>query len=128
VFDLKVETVAYEAKQGILEVRFNNGQVWQLFEVPSGIYAELQSATISAFLKSIAHKFQSAPVKTGLAAVQVPESEKCPECDRPMTVQHRTGSALEKYVRVLWRCSSCDKREWRHYGQGLERERRSRWH
>ena len=34
VYDPKIETLAYEQEQRILEIAFKGGQVWQLFGVP----------------------------------------------------------------------------------------------
>src|SRR5262245_38616061 len=77
VFDPKVESLAYSTEKRILEIAFKSGQVWQLFEVQPDIYAALRDSTISSFLKFIAHRYRSAPVKTGMSSVMVPESEKC---------------------------------------------------
>lgn len=126
VFDAKVETLAYDEPKRTLEIAFKNGQTRQLFDLPPDVFNALQDSTISSFLKFIAHRYKSAPVKTGQAAVRVPESEACPKCKRPMTVRHRTGSDFEKYVRVLWECG-CGASEWKQYGLGLMRERRGRW-
>ena len=128
VFDARVETIAYEAEKRTLEIAFKTGQVWQLFDVPPDIFNALRDSTISSFLRFIAHRYTSAPVKTGMNAVPVPESEKCIKCGVPMTQKHRTGSDFEKFVRVLWSCPSCGASEWRKYGAGIERERRTRWH
>jgi hypothetical protein len=127
VFDARVETIAYSRERRILEIAFKSGQVWQLFGVPPDIHDVLQESTISSFLNFIAHRYKSAPVKTGMNAVPVPESEKC-RCGVPMRQKHRTGSDFEKFVRVLWSCPSCNASEWRKYGAGIERERRTRWH
>jgi hypothetical protein len=128
VFDARVETIAYATEKRVLEIAFKSGQIWQLFDVPQDIYHALQDSTISSFLKFIAHRYKSAPVKTGMKAVQVPESEKCGKCGTAMQPRHRTGSDYEKFVRVLWSCPSCNASEWRKYGAGLDRERRARWH
>ena len=128
VFDARVETIAYSRERRILEIAFKSGQVWQLFDVPPDIHDVLQDSTISSFLNFIAHRYKSAPVKTGMNAVPVPESEKCNKCGVPMRQKHRTGSDFEKFVRVLWSCPSCNASEWRKYGAGIERERRTRWH
>ena len=128
VFDARVETIAYATQQRILEIAFKNGQVWQLFDIPSDIYNALHNSTISSFLNFIAHRYKSAPVKTGMSAVRVPESEKCAKCGVSMRQKHRAGSDFEKFVRVLWSCPSCNGSEWRKYGAGIERERRVRRH
>jgi hypothetical protein len=75
VFDPKIETLAYEQEQRILEIAFKGGQVWQLLGVPPAIYQELRESTISSFLKFIAQRYKAAPVKTGVRAIKVPESE-----------------------------------------------------
>jgi hypothetical protein len=127
VFDARVETIAYHDEQRILEVALKRGQVWQFFQVPREIFDALQDSTISSFLKFMAHKYPYAPVKTGMRPVIVPESEKC-NCGSTMSQKHRTESDFDKYVRVLWSCQSCNATEWKQYGEGLGRERRSRWH
>src|SRR5215467_257114 len=90
VFDARVETIAYAVEKRVLEIAFKSGQVWQLFDVGPDIYNALQDSTISSFLKFIAHRYRSAPVKTGMNAVAVPDSEKCAKCGAPMTQKHRT--------------------------------------
>jgi hypothetical protein len=128
VFDARVETLAYSSEKRILEIAFKSGQTWQLFDLPVDIYNVLQGSTISSFLNFIAHRYKSAPVKTGKNAVAVPESEKCGKCGTAMKQKHRNGSDFEKFVRVLWACPSCNESEWKKYGGGIERERRTRWH
>jgi hypothetical protein len=128
VFDARVDTIGYAAEKRVLEIAFKSGQVWQLFDVPPDIYSALQDSTISSFLKFIAHRYKSAPVRTGMNAIIVPPSEKCVKCGVSMTQKHRVGSDFEKFVRVLWACPSCNASEWRKYGAGIERERRTRWH
>jgi hypothetical protein len=91
VFDAKVETLAYDEPKRTLEIAFKNGQTWQFFDVPPDVCNALRDSTISSFLKFIAHRYRSAPVKTGQAAVRVPESEKCAKCEKPMTVRHSNG-------------------------------------
>jgi hypothetical protein len=44
------------------------------------VYNALQDSTISSFLKFMAHRYRSAPVKTGKNAVRVP---KLPKSDAP---------------------------------------------
>jgi len=127
VFDARVETIAYHDEQRTLEVALKTGQVWQFFQVPRETFDALQDSTISSFLKFMAHKYSYAPVKTGMRAVIVPDSEKC-NCGNMMLQKHRTGSDFDKYVRVLWSCQSCNASEWKQYGEGLGRERRNRWH
>ena len=38
--DRKIETLAYDEQQRILEIAFKTGQVWQLAGVPPNVYAE----------------------------------------------------------------------------------------
>lgn len=87
-----------------LEIAFKSGQVWQLADVPSGIYAELRNFTISSFLKFIASRYRASPVKTGVYAIDVPKNALCPICQTAMTEQNRTAGALNKFIRVLWLC------------------------
>lgn len=87
--------------------------------VPLNVYHALEDSTITTFIKFMAHRYRSAPVRTGKSAVKVPESEKCPKCAKAMTVPHKVGSDFEKYMRVLWECAGCASMEWRHYGQGF---------
>jgi len=118
VYDPKVQTLAYQAKDHILEITFKNGQVWQLFGVKPDIYDELLSATLSSFLKFIAHRYKAAPVRRSTAFKQ-----ECPSCKRPMTEQHRTtGGAL----RILWKCLPCNQTLWRSYATESVRERGKR--
>jgi len=48
VFDARVKSLAYDAKQRTLEIAFKSGQVWQLFGVPNSIFQELRDSTISS--------------------------------------------------------------------------------
>jgi len=48
-----------------------------MFGGPTAIYTELRDTSMSSFLKFIAQRYKYAPVKTGLNAAQVPESESC---------------------------------------------------
>lgn len=128
VFDPKIETLAYSRDQRILQIRFKTGQVWQLFDVAPMIYDELRDTTISSFLRFIAHKFKSAPVKTGLNAIRVPETENCLSCDASMTQRHRINSPFDTNIRVLWECNQCKQTRWKDYGTGLMREKKGRWH
>jgi hypothetical protein len=128
VYDEKVEMLAYDPQRRILEITFRSGQAWQLFEVPDGIYRELRDSTISSFLKFIARRYKSAPVKTGLQTIQVPELETCSRCQSRMSVRHRIESSFDQNIRVLWECNSCDSSVWRQYGTGIIRERRGSRH
>lgn len=126
VFDPKVKTLAYKPDALTLEIAFKNGQVWQLFGVRPDIYDELLHATLSSFLKFLAHRYKAAPVRTSRAdAVPVPASEPCPACKKPMEVRHQTTG---NPVRVLWHCPRCNQSRWQRYGNESVREREKRWH
>jgi hypothetical protein len=128
VFDPKIETLAYEKQRGILEITFKSGQAWQLFDVPPAIYAELRDTTISSFLKFIAQRYKAAPVKTGLYAIRVPESEKCSNCKAGMTVRHRIDNAFDRAIRILWECVPCRQTYWKDYGNSMARDKKGKWH
>ena len=128
VFDAKVQTLAYDTHNRILEIGFKSGQIWQLFEVPQPIYKELCDSTISSFLRFIAQRYRSAPVRTGNTAVSAPQTESCPECATAMLQVAKNASDFDKLVRVLWRCPKCGHQERRSYGTGAGRERKQRWH
>jgi len=118
VFDEKVSTLAYASQERTLEIALKSGQVWQLFAVPPGIYEELRSSTVSSFLKFIAHRYKTAPVKHGFNAGVVPESVPCVNCNAAaMTVKHQTQGTFDGSVRVLWKCPKCGRSEWRQYGR-----------
>src|SRR5678815_4864215 len=99
VFDPKVKTLAYQPKDHVLEIAFKNGQVWQLFGVKPDIYEELLHATLTSFLNFLAHRFKAAPVRKTPVKTELPETEPCPACKRPMTEQHRTTGGI---LRILW--------------------------
>src|ERR1051326_4826074 len=99
VFDPKVQALAYDRPSQTLEITFKTGQVWQLFGVPPDIYSELRDTSISSFLMLIAHRYKSAPVKTGVRAIKVPKSEVCFRCQKPMTLAHRINSEFDVNVR-----------------------------
>ena len=121
VFDPKVKTLAYQAKDHTLEIAFKNGQVWQLFGVKPDIYDELLHATISSFLNFLAHRYKAAPVRRTQASSGAAISpELCPACKRPMTEQHRTSGGT---LRVLWKCAPCYQSFWKTYGQESVRNR-----
>jgi hypothetical protein len=126
VFDPKVKTLAYKNDARILEIAFKNGQVWQLFGVPPDVVHELFHATLSSFLKFLAHRYEAAPVRKPKPAADIPESEPCPQCRTAMMPRTRAGS-LDP-IRVLWHCAACDRSEWRTYGTTSVRERKGRWH
>jgi len=121
-----VKTLAYKEDGRILEIAFKNGQVWQLFGVPPDVVQELLHATLSSFLKFLAHRYEAAPVRKSKPAVLVPETESCLQCRAPMTQRHRTGYV--EPVRVLWHCPACNQSVWRAYGTTSVRERKGRWH
>jgi hypothetical protein len=124
VFDPKVKTLAYNKHARILEVAFKNGQVWQLAGIPPAVYDELLHATLSSFLKILAHRYKASPVRTAVS-VRIPESEPCPACKRAMTVTHQT---MGKPTRVLWHCERCNQSLWLTYSSESVRDRKTRWH
>lgn len=128
VFDEKVTTLAYDSNKRLLEIAFKSGQVWQLAEVPDGVFKELQNSTISSFLKFMAQRYKASPVKQGIQAIAVPPFESCPICNTPMKSSNRTESVMDHFVRVFWQCPNCKKSKWETYGSGPERERRAKWH
>jgi len=120
VFDPKVKALAYEKQRHVLEIKFKNGQVWQLFGVKPEIYDELLHATMSSFLNFLAHRYKAAPVRKASPRDFV-KPETCPACKRPMTEQHRTtGGSL----RILWTCAPCHQSFWKTYSQESTREPR----
>jgi len=119
VFDPKVKTLAYKKDVQVLEIAFKNGQVWQLFGIKPEIYDELLHATLSSFLKFIAHRYKAAPVRQ---QSRIPEPESCPACHRPMTVRHQTTNLK----RILWHCTACKQSLWRTYSNSSVRERKKR--
>jgi hypothetical protein len=128
VFDAKIETIAYDEKQRILEIAFKSGQVWQLAAVPPSMVAELSEFTISSFLRFIAKRYKASPVKTGVYAIAVPKTEPCPICQTAMMEQNRTAGALNKFIRIFWLCPQCKKSKWESYGSIPVRQRSERWH
>lgn len=124
VFDPKIETLAYDEAGRILEIAFKSGQTWQLFEVPAAIYQELRDTTISSFLRFIARRYKSAPVRIGMNTIPVPKAEPCANCKADMIARHRTGSTFSRLIRVLWNCRNCGRSEWKTYGVLSDRERR----
>jgi hypothetical protein len=66
VFDEKVERIAYAEGERVLEIAFKSGQVWQLSDVPVGVYSEIQNSTISSFLKFIAIHDSAYSISEGL--------------------------------------------------------------
>ena len=131
VFDPKIEALAYKKDAGILEVRFKNGQAWQLFGISQDLYAELLQQTLSSLLKFIANRHNPRPVRSKPqrhgtdGAELVPKEEPCPACHRAMAVHHQTSG---QPVRVLWHCERCNQSLWRTYANESVRERRVRYH
>jgi len=126
VYDEKVEALAYAPDVRTLEIAFKSGQVWQLFNVPDGIYKELKDSTISSFLRFVARRYTAAPVKQGFHAVSVPQTEPCPKCRAPMTLTKKTGSMFKNFATVFWECASCNETQTRVYGGSETRGRRSK--
>jgi hypothetical protein len=121
VFDPKVKTLAYQRESLTLEIVFKNGQVWQLFGVKPDIYDELLHATLSSFLKLLAHRYKAAPVRQSRDG----RAESCPACHRPMTVEHKTSGGT---LRILWHCGACNQSLWRTYSSESVRDRRRGGH
>ena len=92
------------------------------------IYNEIRETSLYSFVRLIAHRYKSAPVKTGIHAIHVPESELCTKCKKPMIVRHRINSTFDRNIRVLWECIPCEATCWKDYGKGIAREKRSKWH
>ena len=128
VFDEKVESLAYAESDRVLEIAFKSGQVWQLADVPAGIYTEIQNSTITSFLKFIAQRYKASPVRTGLKAITVPAIEKCPVCKVEMKESNRTENRGSNFIRVFWQCPACKKAKWETYGTPQERDRTARRH
>ena len=72
VTDPKVHSLAYKADDRILEIKLKSGQVWQVFNVPEGIFKELCDSTISSFLNFIARRYKAAPVRIN-AKIEIPD-------------------------------------------------------
>lgn len=121
VFDPKVRTLAYQRSEQVLEVAFKNGQVWQLFGVKADIYDELLHATLSSFLKLLAHRYKAAPVRQSRCRDGAGQTQACPACKQPMSEQHRTGGGT---LRILWHCAACNQSFWRSYATESVRERK----
>ena len=131
VFDEKVASLAYSQEDRTLEIAFKSGQVWQLAEIPPGIYTEIENSTISSFLKFVSRRYKASPVRTGLRAIVVPAAEKCPVCQTEMKESNRTSSEFDNFIRVFWQCGSCKKSKWDTY-RGVDvaatREKKVRFH
>jgi hypothetical protein len=116
VVDERIDWLAYREEDRILEIAYKNGQVWQLSPVPPAIYGEIRDTTLWSFVKFIAQRYKAAPVKTGLQAIKVPESEKCRDCGADMTEMQRVPNAEKICMKVRWSCSSgCRRQIWREY-------------
>jgi len=116
VHDEKIDFLAYSEEERVLELTYKNGQVWQLFPVPSSIYYEIRDTSLWSFVKFIAQRYKAAPVKTGLKAIKVPDSEKCLECKADMKVRHRIDNQFDVKVRIFWECPDCSRTVWKEYG------------
>ncbi len=132
VFDPKIKSLAYKKDSRTLEIRFKNGQAWQLFGVSPDLYKELLGQTLSSFLKFVAHRYAPRPVRqpkssapSSGAADSTPKSEPCPACQRAMTIRHQTSG---QPMRILWHCEQCHQSLWRTYATESVRERRTRFH
>jgi hypothetical protein len=115
VHDEKIEFLAYCEEQRVLEITYKTGQVWQLFSVPASIYCEIRDTSLWSFVKFIAQRYKAAPVKTGLKAIKVPDSEKCLECKADMKIRHRIDNQFDVKVRMFWECPSCARTIWKEY-------------
>ena len=115
VVDAKVDSLAYDPEGRILEIAFKTGQLWQLHGVPPAIYAELCDSTISSFLRFIARRYKSAPMRHPATRSVVPTSIACSNCKTAMQERHRRESAFGKVVKVVWTCPQCGRSEWKTY-------------
>lgn len=80
-----------------------------------GIYAEIENSTISSFLNFISRRYKASPVRSGLKAIVVPASEKCPICESEMKESNRATSEFDNFIRVFWQCGTCKKSKWETY-------------
>ena|SRR5262252_4389703 len=126
VHDEKIEFLAYCEEQRVLEITYKTGQVWQLFSVPASIYSEIRDTSLWSFVKFIAQRYRSAPVKTGLKAIKVPDSEKCLECRADMKVRHRIDNQFDVKVRIFWECPGCARTIWKEYGNVVVRAQKGK--
>jgi hypothetical protein len=124
VFDEKIESLAYNEPDRILEIAYRNGQVWQLSPVPPGLAQEIRDTSLWSFIRFIAQRYKAAPVRKE-AKTLVPTSKECPGCTKPMTIRHQTSGPP---VRVLWNCAACDKSLWYDYSNEPARDAKKRWH
>jgi hypothetical protein len=115
VLDEKIDWLAYREEDRIMEIAYKNGQVWQLSPVPPAIYCEIRDTTLWSFVKFIAQRYNASPVKTGLQAIKIPASEKCRECGAFMTGLQRVPNTRDVRVKVLWKCTGCQREIWKEY-------------
>ena len=130
VFDPKIKSLAYKKDARILEIRFKNGQAWQLFGISPDVYDQLLQQTLSSFLKFIGRRYSPRSVRVAKSGPPAPERaapkhESCPACHRPMVNKHQTSS---QPMRILWHCRRCNQSLWRTYATESIRERRPRFH
>ena len=72
--------------------------------------------------------YKTAPVKTGLKAIKVPDSEKCLECKADMKVRHRIDNQFDIKVRIFWECPGCSRTIWKEYENTVLRIRKRESH
>jgi hypothetical protein len=130
VFDPKIRSLAYKKDARILEIRFKNGQAWQLFDISPEVYQQLLQQTLSSFVKFIGRRYSPRPVRVPKPSQRAPrpaapKDEPCPACHRPMTNKHQTSG---QPMRILWYCKRCNQSLWRSYATESVRERRHRFH
>jgi len=126
VHDEKIEFLAYSEQLRVLEITYKTGQVWQLFSVPMSIYSEIRDTSLWSFVKFIAQRYRAAPVKTGLKAIKVPDSEKCLDCNADMKVRHRIDNQFDIKVRIFWECQACSRTVWKEYGNIVVRAQKGK--
>jgi len=114
VLDEKIETLAYSEPERILEITYRNGQVWQLFPVPS-MYGEIRDTTLWSFIRFMAQRYKAAPVRIGLRAIVLPSSIECPKCKEGMTVRSRMNDAERIVIQLQWECKACGETMRRNY-------------
>jgi uncharacterized protein with PIN domain len=63
----------------------------------------------------MAQRYHAAPVKTGLQAIRIPDTERCKDCGAPMTSVQQVPNAKDVRVKVQWNCSGCHRLIWKEY-------------
>ena len=63
VFDPKIKSLAYKKEARILEIKFKNGQAWQLFGISPDVYDQLLQQNLSSLLKFIGRRYSPRPVR-----------------------------------------------------------------